>query len=83
MLTYLEQKWSVMVKTWPDLNTVQIAECPNEPQIMTWARRKITLVGKTIFLLATCDSCSAIWTLDLETFTWLGVEGNWHIYKLV
>uniref|UniRef100_A0A914YE19 Uncharacterized protein n=1 Tax=Panagrolaimus superbus TaxID=310955 RepID=A0A914YE19_9BILA len=70
MLTYLEQKWSIMVKTWPDMNTVQIIECPTEPLIMTWARRKITLLDKTIFLLATCDSCSAIWTLDLETFEW-------------
>uniref|UniRef100_A0A7E5A0S0 Uncharacterized protein n=1 Tax=Panagrellus redivivus TaxID=6233 RepID=A0A7E5A0S0_PANRE len=70
MLAYCDQKWSIVVKTWPSLQDVKSVECPNEPQIMSWARRKISIIDNYLFLLGTCDSCSAIWTLDLEAYTW-------------
>ena len=70
MLAYLEQNWTIMVKKWPDLSDVSAVECPLEPAITPWARRKITLLGNSLYLLGTCDSCSAIWMLDLNTLNW-------------
>lgn len=70
MLAYLEQNWTIMIKKWPDLSDVSAVECPLEPAITPWARRKITLLGNSLYLLGTCDSCSVIWMLDLNTLNW-------------
>uniref|UniRef100_A0AC34RJH1 Uncharacterized protein n=1 Tax=Panagrolaimus sp. JU765 TaxID=591449 RepID=A0AC34RJH1_9BILA len=70
LLAYLEQNWTIMVKKWPEMTDVEAVACPLDPPIMAWARRKITIIGNFLYLLGTCDSCSAIWTLNLTTYTW-------------
>jgi hypothetical protein len=71
LLGYIDQKWLIIFHSYPELKEEHILECPNEPQILSWARRKITVVDDTLYMLGTCESCSTIWTLQLINLTWL------------
>lgn len=70
LLAYHEQKWSVNLYSWPALKPESLFDCPTEPAVPSWCRRKIVIVADMLYLLATAESCSAIWTLDLVTSAW-------------
>ncbi|KAI6177461.1 hypothetical protein M3Y97_00909700 [Aphelenchoides bicaudatus] len=72
MLAYVteSEKWTINVHSWPDFEEELIFECPAQPSVPTWARRKITLVDGLLYLLATSEQCSAIWTLQMSSSIW-------------
>jgi hypothetical protein len=60
-----------------------VFDCPTQPSrlkewifiginlgVALWARRKITLVDGLLYLLATSETCSAIWTCLFPTTLW-------------
>ncbi|CAD5222032.1 unnamed protein product [Bursaphelenchus xylophilus] len=70
LLAYHEQQWTVNMYSWPGLKQECIFNCPPEPNVPSWARRKIVIIDDLLYLMGTAESCSAIWTLDLNTTQW-------------
>ncbi|CAD5216116.1 unnamed protein product [Bursaphelenchus okinawaensis] len=70
LLAYHDQKWTVNMYLWPSLKQECIFDCPSEPAVPSWARRKIVVIDDLLYLMGTAETCSAIWTLDLNSTQW-------------
>jgi hypothetical protein len=70
MLAYIDEKWTINVHSWPEFKEEYVLECPLQPNVPPWARRKITIIDTTLYMLGTSEVCSAIWTLNMTTNIW-------------
>ncbi|KAI6218469.1 hypothetical protein M3Y95_01167600 [Aphelenchoides besseyi] len=70
LLAYIDEKWTCNIHLWPDLVQEYVIDHPTEPFIPSYSRRKIKVIGETLYLLGTSEQCSAIWTLHLPTSAW-------------
>ena len=70
LLAYCEERWSCRVHKWPTLHEEYAIDCPLQPSVPSWARRKICVVGSLLYLLATSERRTAIYTLQLPSKSW-------------
>uniref|UniRef100_A0A0K0FUR1 Uncharacterized protein n=1 Tax=Strongyloides venezuelensis TaxID=75913 RepID=A0A0K0FUR1_STRVS len=70
LLAYSDGKWSILVYNTGDSSQIGTYECPSKPLIPSWALHRMVILNDVVYLLATTDHLSAIWSLNLKTETW-------------
>uniref|UniRef100_A0AC35TFW9 Uncharacterized protein n=1 Tax=Rhabditophanes sp. KR3021 TaxID=114890 RepID=A0AC35TFW9_9BILA len=70
LLAYTDSKWSILIYNINDSEQIKAYECPSKPLIPSWALHRMIVLDDVVYLLATADHLSAIWSLNLKTEAW-------------
>ncbi|KAK0414977.1 hypothetical protein QR680_011707 [Steinernema hermaphroditum] len=70
LLGYHDSKWFIVVYSIPSMVKDCCIECPSDPPVISWAKRKIAVFADTVYVLATCETMSAVWSLHIPTSKW-------------